>query len=59
MPQNPERSQESPAPQREPRQQPSPWSARPAPGGVQDPVVFPFSRSPEEDEVREMYGWGV
>ncbi len=32
----------------------------PAPGARRpEPMTFPFSRSPEEDEIREMYGWGV
>ena len=36
-----------------PQRPPAPGARRP------EPMTFPFSRSPEEDEIREMYGWGV
>ncbi len=45
-----------------PKPQPKPRAAAKSgarPEGPEGGYTFPFSRSAEEDEIREMYGWGV
>ncbi len=38
---------------------PAPRAAEKAASRPEGGLTFPFSRSSEEDEIREMYGWGV
>lgn len=58
MPQKPHPEAPEPAPKPAPKKTGSAKSGAPT-AGPDGGYTFPFARSAEEDEIREMYGWGV